>query len=626
MKYFNDAILGNDEIVLSLNKKGKLLRLFYPSPDFRQFFKDIDVLFKINDNEIYDVNNDFTSVYKQYYVENTNIVKTEITNSKYNLKIVQTDFCMLNEAVMVRRYEFENLSDQNLNIRAIVHADAIANENVDTSGYFKNNCLIQYNHTAAATFFSNYPIDKYKVNNMNKDLSLNFENKEYIGLSSSSTMFLKPFDLKAGEKQEIDIYLHLNDNSKIGVLNELDNEINRIRKINVLDKENETKKHWEKYVKKHTKHDLKRLSPKAKEIYVRSLMLLDLLYNKKTGGVSVAVEVDEEKEKSGRYSFCWPRDAYYVIVAYDLLGMFDKAEKYFEDFCTLTQSRSGRWEQRFYTDGTLAPCWGYQIDETAIIPIGIYKHYQATKKKSFLKNNLRMVENAYTYLDKYVDSIIKGEKTDTFDLWEMYQGETIFGVASVYAAMESFLGIYNALYDGFSNNRLKQEQIRKKQEKCKINMVNLKSYIVDNFYNEEKNSFVRAKDDARIDISALSIVHMFNIFTPEDKKVTRTVENIDMYLRTYTGGYIRFENDTYMGGYNPWSLSSMWLACYYLELGEYEKALENFNFVVNTASELGFIPEQIDNETLKPKWVIGLTWAHGMYISLVDKMMNKGII
>ena len=178
MKYFNDAILGNDEIVLSLNKKGKLLRLFYPSPDFRQFFKDVDILFRINDNEIYDVNDDFTSVYNQYYVENTNIVKTEITNSKYNLKIIQTDFCMLNEAVVVRRYEFENLSNQNLNIRAIVHADAIANENVDTSGYFKNNSLIQYNHTAAASFFSNYPIEKYKVNNMNKDLSWNFENKE----------------------------------------------------------------------------------------------------------------------------------------------------------------------------------------------------------------------------------------------------------------------------------------------------------------------------------------------------------------------------------------------------------------------------------------------------------------
>ena len=626
MKYFNDAILGNDEIVMSLNKKGKLLRLFYPTPDFRQFFKDVDIFFKINDKEIYDVNDDFTSVYNQYYVENTNIVKTEITNSKYNLKIIQTDFCMLNEAVLVRRYEFENLSDKDLSIRTIIHADAISNENVDTSGYFKNDCLIQYNHTAAASFFSNYPIDKFKVNNMAKDLSTDFENKEYIGLSSASTMFLKPVELKAKESKEIDIYLHLNDNSKIGVLNDLDNEINRIRKINIVDKEIETRKYWEKYVKKHTKHDLKRLSPKAREIYIRSILLLDLLYNNKTGGVSVAVEVDEEKEQSGRYSFCWPRDAFYVMIAFDILGMPDKTEKYFENFCRITQSKSGKWEQRFYTDGTLAPCWGYQIDETAIIPIGVYKHYEMTKKKAFLKNNLRMVENAYIYLDKYVDKILAGEKSDSFDLWEMYQGETIFGVASVYGAMEAIGKIYDVIYKDFSNNRLKQEQIRKKQDKIKTNMVKLKQYIVDNFYSEERKSFVRAKDDPRIDISALTIVHLFNIFTPEDKKVTRTVETMDMVLRTYTGGYIRFENDTYMGGYNPWSIANMWLACYYFELGEYEKAIENFNFVVNTASDLGFIPEQIDNETLKPKWVIGLTWAHGMFIGLVDKMMKRGII
>lgn len=626
MKYFNDAIYGNDELVMSLSKKGKLLRLFFPTPDFRQFFNSLDVFLKINDAEIFDIHDDYTSTYDQYYVENTNIIKTIITNTKYNLKIIQTDFALINEALAVRRYEFTNMSEDPINIRTIVHADAIANENVDTSGYFKNNTLIQYNHTASASIFSNHPIEKYKVNNMAKDLSTEFENKEYIGLSSASTMFLEAIDLQGGESKEIDLYLHMNDNSKVGILNDLDNEINRIRKFNIIDKENETKKHSEKFVKKYTKHDLKRLPEKARQIYVRSILLMDLLYNQEVGGVSVAVEVDEGKEKSGRYSFCWPRDAFYVMLAFDLLGMHDKTEKYFEKFCQITQSRSGRWEQRFYTDGRLAPCWGYQIDETAIIVIGVYRHYEVTKKKSFLKNNLRMVENAYTYLDKYTDSILKGERSDSFDLWEMYQGETVFGVASVYAAMEAMLGIYDVVYDDFANNRLKQEQIRKKQDKINSNLRKLKKYIVDNFYSEERKSFIRAKDDPRVDISAVCLVPLFGIFTPEDKKIMKTIETIDMVLRTYTGGYIRFENDTYMGGYNPWSIANMWLVCYFLDLGEYEKALENFNFVVNTASDLGFIPEQIDNETLSPKWVIGLTWAHGMFIVLVEKLMDKGII
>lgn len=41
------------------------------------------------------------------------------------------------------------------------------------------------------------------------------------------------------------------------------------------------------------------------------------------------------------------------------------------------------WEQRFYTDGRLAPCWGYQIDETASVVYGVYDHYEKLKMKSF---------------------------------------------------------------------------------------------------------------------------------------------------------------------------------------------------------------------------------------------------
>ena len=36
-KYLNEAIIGNDNIVISFSKKGELLRLFYPTRDCRQF-------------------------------------------------------------------------------------------------------------------------------------------------------------------------------------------------------------------------------------------------------------------------------------------------------------------------------------------------------------------------------------------------------------------------------------------------------------------------------------------------------------------------------------------------------------------------------------------------------------
>ena len=99
-----------------------------------------------------------------------------------------------------------------------------------------------------------------------------------------------------------------------------------------------------------------------------------------------------------------------------------------------------------------------------------------------------------------------------------------------------------------------------------------------------------------------------------------------MTLRTYTGGYIRYENDTYMGGYNPWPIATLWMACYYLEAGENKKAVECFSFATNSASEHGLLGEQVDNSAMKPAWVVGLTWSHAMYIIVLQKLVEKGLI
>ena len=72
-------------------------------------------------------------------------------------------------------------------------------------------------------------------------------------------------------------------------------------------------------------------------------------------------------QNAGRYEYCWPRDSIYVTRALDYLKMEKDTEKFYKVFCKNTQSKTGMWEQRFYTDGTLAPCWGYQIDETASV-------------------------------------------------------------------------------------------------------------------------------------------------------------------------------------------------------------------------------------------------------------------
>ena len=95
-----------------------------------------------------------------------------------------------------------------------------------------------------------------------------------------------------------------------------------------------------------------------------------------------------------------------------------------------------------------------------------------------------------------------------------------------------------------------------------------------------------------------------------------------MTLRTYTGGILRFEEDNYIGGKNPWVISTLWMALYYIKVGKKKEAINLLNFVTKTANYNGLLAEQIDNNTLKPSWVIGLGWSHAMFIIVLDAL-NK---
>ena len=57
---------------------------------------------------------------------------------------------------------------------------------------------------------------------------------------------------------------------------------------------------------------------------------------------------------------------------------------------------------------------------------------------------------------------------------------------------------------------------------------------------------------------------------------------------------------------------------YYKKIGKNKEAKECIDFIINSANEHGLIGEQIDNNTMKPNWVIGLAWAHAMFILAIN--------
>ena len=238
-----------------------------------------------------------------------------------------------------------------------------------------------------------------------------------------------------------------------------------------------------------------------------------------------------------------------------------------------------------------------------------------------------MCEKAIDFLKRYVKDIFEGTNKYhvSYDLWEMHEGINTYSLASIYSAFSSMLNIYKVLgknISNFENNRLKDEKIQKLKLELESLQVEIKKYINDNLYDEEKKSYVRNIEDRRMDISLIGTVVPFNMFTPKEKKVQNTIERINLSLRTFTGGFQRFEGDHYMNG-NPWPIANMWITLYYLEKGEKTKAKETFDFVIKTAGMHSLLGEQVDNNTLKSCWALGLGWSHAMFILVLEKMLKN---
>ncbi len=629
-KYLNEALIGNKEMLVTFTRQGNIQRMYYPAKDNRQYISFYHVGVKVNDSDLIYLHDDINNVYKQYYDVNTNILNTEITNTYFNLKILQTDFVPLKENVLIRKYTIINENHLDLDVKFFVHSELLSDRNNHVGCRVTDYGMIQYAHDfMVSTISQERKICNYQINGSKDTIkSTNIYDKDYIGMSNDSAISYEIGNIKPNEKKNFELCVVLQEQPNNMV--DFEKEIERIRRIDINSEYAKTKSYWRKYVKSHDGLEFKEpensYEEKLQQIYYRSILLFPLLTNYETGGIIASPEIDEDFTKCGRYAYCWPRDAAFITRAMDILKMEKETEKFYKIFCKMTQSKNGMWEQRFFSDGRLAPCWGYQIDETASVIYGVYTHYQYTKNFKFLKENLPMCEKALDFLKRYVKDLL--EETHkyhvSYDLWEMCEGTHMYSLASIYSAFDSMLEIYKILgkdVSNFENNRLKDEKISKSKIEVEKLRKELKLYIEEKMYDDEKKCFVRNPEDKKMDISILGSVVPFNVFTPNEKKIENTIERINMSLRTYTGGYKRFEEDHYMNG-NPWPIANCWMTLYYLSKGEKKKAKETFDFVVKTAGLHSFLGEQVNNETLEPNWVLGLGWSHAMFIIVLEKMLR----
>ena len=640
-KYYNDAIIGNKKIIASYTEKGELQRLCYPEVDGRQFIDYFQTGVKINDSNLIYLHQDINNKYSQEYIENTNILKTNIENTYFNFNIEQIDFALVDKNIIVKKYIFKNNNSVDLDTKFIINSKILSNDLERFGSRIVDKGIIQYNHNYAMAIFSNKNLYGHKLNDVQSTLqSAVIMDKDYIGMSNEIAISYNIGVIHPGEQQELNIFILVNEN------HDIEEKIQKCVKLNTDNEFENVKNYWNLYVENHSKIKIESnksdFYKKLLEIYNRTILLFPLLINDETGGIVAALELDENRTKSGCYAYCWPRDSIFITRAFDLLKMEEETEKFYNVFCKKTQSNNGMWEQRFYTDGTLAPCWGYQIDETASVIYGVYDHYKHTKDNKFLEENLKMCEKATEFLFAYTENLLNIDEEDlvkkelqekykkyfeitkhvSYDLWEMNEGVHLYSLSSIISGLGCMKKIYETIDNKQENLRLKQEKRNKIALKLNKYIQLLKDYIEDNLIDKNTKTLKRNLKDNNMDISVIGSVYPFNVFNPNEKVIKNTVDKINMTLRTHTSGYLRFEYDNYMGGNNPWIITTLWMALYYIKINDLDNAKKCFSFVVNTSLRHGFLAEQVNNDDKNFKWVIGLGWSHAMFIIVLNELLK----
>ena len=230
-KYLNEAIIGNKNVLATFTEKGELQRLYFPGRSIRQYIDFSHVGVKINDSDLIYLHDDINNVYKQYYDVDTNILNTEITNTYFELKILQTDFIPVKENVLVRRYTLINENSIDLNIKFLIHQGILSDTNNFVGCTEIDNGMVQYAHDfMISTFSKEQKTLSHQIHgSFNNIKSGEIWDKDYIGMSNESSVSYDMEIIKPGEKKQIDICVLLEPQPKI--MADFEAEIERIRRI-----------------------------------------------------------------------------------------------------------------------------------------------------------------------------------------------------------------------------------------------------------------------------------------------------------------------------------------------------------------------------------------------------------
>lgn len=677
-------VLGNGKLLVNINNRLNLSDIYWPHVGQENHLaKEPNSIF-LRINGHYTYLTDSSWIVRTEYIKDSLVGSSVAINKKYNIEVEIKDFVLPDRDVFVRIFNVRNLGKRDLDVQVYLKNNfyMIESDVGNTATWYPlASVMVHYKKNRYIGVGSSEEIYQFScagpLDNNNKGCVPGLNTGELannpVSTGSVQSCISHKFQLKPDEEYDFDSFM---------VCGQTYDEIKKLSDYVRVHKSKHlletTEQYWKNWVRSKVDNYFqssfpivfteKALNEKLFNLYKRSLLVIRTQFD--NDGAIMAANDSTFVKAGGKdtYSYFWPRDGAMISLALIEVGFGDLVKNFFR-FCKSVLTKEGYILHKFYPNiqHGLASSWHpwvdkggnlqlpIQEDETALVIYALWKHYERFADQEFLNEmwdtfvvpasnflvNYRYDGNGgETNISDFVsgykkvqqenpldgDYIDSGLPKPSYDIWEQDRGINTYTNATVYAGLLAAANL--AKHNGHEDE----------EKKYTMAAEEIKSATVKHLFDNHLDRFVTriycdpvqmvCIRDTTTDAALVSL-WSFDMFSVNDPMVISTMRDIEekLWLKTDIGGMARKESDLYhqvdknIPG-NPWFISTLWMAQYYLKRGELEKSRKFIAWVLDHADSSGLIAEQADPNTGFAVSVKPLTWSHAELVRTVNMLVS----
>jgi glucoamylase len=394
----------------------------------------------------------------------------------------------------------------------------------------------------------------------------------------------------------------------------------------VSDRIEKAKRHWHEWLHTSTPH-IKDMEPQHQNTIRKSLMVIKA-HTDRRGGIIASCDSSIYNFGRDYYSYVWPRDGAYAMWPLIRLGYTDEPRRFFS-FCRDIIHPDGYLMHKYQPDRAIGSTWhpllhgkhselAIQEDETAIVVHMLGEYYEASSDQEFVESMYStFVQPAANFMADFRDDVTKLPHA-SYDLWEEKFSTNTYTTAITYRALLTAADLAEAFE--FPDDAVRWRDAAAEIAKgCHVLFDEGRGAFRKGFLLQEDGSL---QFDNTLDVSSAYGPLMFATQAFGSKAIRSTFKVVEDVLlnKSPSGGVPRYEHDNYFASDppflgNPWFVTTLWLAQYYLQLARNPDAEQLMDWTLSHALPSGVLSEQVNPSTGAPLSVTPLVWSHAETIN-----------